>query len=89
MLEVDPVFANWDQDATAIEQHYGESDPAEVAAELERAAAALADHLASCLPEAAERPGRRGDGASFTVATLARYLLHDPVHHLHDVAPAP
>jgi hypothetical protein len=24
-------------------------------------------------------------GARFTVDTLARYLIHDPVHHLYDV----
>ena len=29
--------------------------------------------------------GFRSDGAAFTVATFARYLVHDPVHHLHDV----
>ncbi len=33
-----------------------------------------------------ERPGRRSDGASFTVETFARYMIHDPVHHLWDVA---
>jgi len=32
-----------------------------------------------------ERPGRRSDGAHFTVATFARYFIHDPIHHLHDV----
>jgi len=31
------------------------------------------------------RTGRRGDGASFTVETFARYFVHDPVHHLYDV----
>ena len=25
------------------------------------------------------------DGAAFTVETFARYLTHDPVHHLYDV----
>ena len=32
-----------------------------------------------------DRPGRRGDGAVFTVETFARYFVHDPVHHLYDV----
>ncbi len=31
------------------------------------------------------RTGRRSDGASSTVASCARYSLHDVVHHLHDV----
>jgi len=30
-------------------------------------------------------PGRRSDGAVFTVASFARYMVHDPVHHLYDV----
>lgn len=33
-----------------------------------------------------DRPGRRGDGAAFTVATVTRYFLHYPVHHRWDVA---
>ena len=32
-----------------------------------------------------DRTGFRSDGAAFTVATFARYLVHDPIHHLHDV----
>ena len=29
--------------------------------------------------------GSRSDGAHFSVDSFARYLIHDPVHHLHDV----
>jgi hypothetical protein len=32
-----------------------------------------------------DRTGTRSDGARFTVASLGRYLLHDPVHHVGDV----
>jgi len=43
MLDVDdPTFPNWDQDATAETDRYGEQDPAIVAAELLDAADALA-----------------------------------------------
>jgi hypothetical protein len=28
---------------------------------------------------------RRSDGARFTVASFARYMVHDPIHHLYDV----
>lgn len=31
------------------------------------------------------RTGRRSDGASFTVESFARYFVHDPIHHVHDV----
>ena len=48
MLESeDPEFDNWDQDATAVEEVYGEQDPAEVGTALvERAAEAAALYAA-------------------------------------------
>jgi hypothetical protein len=86
MLTVDdPIFANWNQDETAISSRYAEADPEEVAAELEAAATAFAARLGSLSPEQWSRHGRRSDGAEFTVATFSQYFLHDVVHHLWDV----
>jgi len=85
----DPLYPNWDQDATAVEQDYPGQDPATVAVQLVDAAGRLADHLDSVAGEDWMRPGRRSDGALFTVESFARYLLHDPVHHLHDARPRP
>jgi hypothetical protein len=85
LSEDDPLFQNWDQDATAFEDRYNEQDPETVTRELRQSAEDLADRLAAVSGAAWERPGRRSDGARFTVATLARYLIHDPLHHLHDV----
>ena len=45
LTEDDPTFANWDQDATAVDDAYGEQDPATVAAELVDAASELADRF--------------------------------------------
>lgn len=81
----DPLFPNWDQDATAVADRYGEQDPAVVSAELATAAEQLAAGFASVSGAEWDRRGRRSDGAAFTVETLARYFLHDPVHHLWDV----
>jgi hypothetical protein len=86
LTEDDPLFANWDQDATAVTERYGEQDPAAVAAELAEAGAAVAADFAAVPPGDRDRTGRRSDGARFTVTTLAQYFIHDPVHHLHDVA---
>ena len=86
LAEDDPLFANWDQDATAVAERYNEQDPRTVAAELAEAAASVADAFATVPPGDRERTGRRGDGARFTVTTLAQYFVHDPTHHLHDVA---
>ena len=80
-----PHYPNWDQDVTAVESRYGEQDPAHVSAELLEAAGALADSFDRVDGEQWDRTGFRGDGAAFTVSTFSRYLVHDPIHHLHDV----
>jgi hypothetical protein len=81
----DPLFPNWDQNATAVTDRYQDQDPAEVAAALPEAAQAIAGRFAAVTGSQWERVGRRSDGASFTVETFARYLIHDPIHHLYDV----
>ena len=85
LTEDEPLFANWDQDAAAIEERYGEQDPATVVTDIEAAGARLADHFDRVEADDWQRPGRRSDGATFTVDTFSRYLLHDPVHHVWDV----
>lgn len=81
-----PTFADWDQDATAVEKVYAAQDPATVEVELIEAAGAAAGCYASVSGEQWGRRGRRSNGSVFTVETLGRYHLHDVVHHLHDVA---
>lgn len=85
LTQDDPLFANWDQDRTAVESRYAQQDPERVAADTVAAGHLLADHFADLAEEAWQRTGRRTDGAVFTVESFGRYLLHDPVHHLHDV----
>ena len=84
----DPQFTNWDQDATAKAERYGEQDPVTVYGELTDAGEAIAATF-DAVPEGAWlRPGRRSDGSVFTVESLGRYFLHDVLHHLHDVGNA-
>ena len=85
LAEDDPTFANWDQDATAVEQRYGEQDPATVAAELGTAADAVARVFAGVTGAQWARRGVRSNGSSFSVETLAQSFVHDVAHHLHDV----
>ena len=86
MLAIDdPSFENWDQDRTALEDDYPSQVPGEVAAQLRHAADALAGRFASVASEQWSRRGFRSDGSSFTVESISRYLMHDPVHHLWDV----
>ena len=48
-------------------------------------ALALADAFDAIDGDQWQRRGRRSDGASFTIATFAQYMIHDPIHHLWDV----
>jgi hypothetical protein len=82
----DPLFPNWDQDATAVEDAYNEQDPETVGAQLGENAGGLADDFASLRAEQWSRPGRRSDGASFTISSMSKYLVHDLVHHRWDVS---
>ncbi len=79
------AFENWDQDAAAVEGSYDNGDPSVVDTELGEAARALADRFDGVEGSAWSRTGHRSDGAVFTVETFARYLIHDPIHHVHDV----
>ncbi|MGI8881910.1 MAG: DinB family protein [Jatrophihabitans sp.] len=81
----DPMFTNWDQDETAARDRYWEQLPPRVADELTGSAGPLATMLRAIRDDELQRPGRRDNGSVFTVATLAQYLAHDFVHHLHDV----
>ncbi len=88
LREEDPVFADWDGDATAVRLGYQSASPLEVAADLDRCTRRTMTVLARFPPgdEAVwARTGRRSDGVSFTVAGLCQYLVHDVEHHLHDV----
>lgn len=85
LAEEHPRFANWDQDVTAIEDRYGEQEPATVASELVEAGAVLAGRFDGVSDDEWPRTSERSDGSVFTVDSFARYLLHDPSHHLWDV----
>lgn len=80
-----PMFPQWDQDRSAVDDRYNEQDPALVAAQIVVAADLLGSSFRSLTPEGWDRRGLRSDGANFTVDSFGRYMIHDPMHHLHDV----
>jgi hypothetical protein len=86
LTEDEPDFPNWDQDAAAVADRYNEQDPSTVAGDITTGAARLADRFDGVSGDTWQRTGNRSDGARFTVESFARYLIHDPVHHLDDVA---
>jgi len=83
--EDEPVFPNWDQDATADAERYGEQDPARVRRDLLDNGESLARAFDAVGDDQWDRRGLRSDGSVFTVTSLGRYMVHDPVHHLWDV----
>ncbi|WP_417233357.1 DinB family protein [Arthrobacter sp.] len=85
LMEEDPAFPDWDQDATALEDNYAGQSPQVVATQLAAAGRGLADAFDAVLNRDLHRRGLRGNGSEFTVQTLARYAWHDVAHHLHDV----
>jgi hypothetical protein len=82
----DPVFTNWDQDETALEQKYWTQNPVTVADECVAAGEVIAATFETVRGEQWQRPGRRSNGSQFTVDTFGRYFLHDLAHHLHDIS---
>jgi hypothetical protein len=87
LAEDEPTFPNWDQDQTAVADDYGSQPPGTVARELVEAAAAVADTYAAVPAAAWPRRGLRSNGSEFTISSIARYHLHDVVHHSWDVTP--
>lgn len=85
LTEDGPHYPNWDQDDTAVSERYHEQTPSDVRRDLVASANALADRWDRVAGDDWARTGYRSDGAAFTVETFARYLIHDPIHHLWDV----
>ena len=85
LADDNPLFDNWDQDQAAVDGRYDGQLPSIVGPTLVASAYAMSDLYDSVSPMSWQRRGRRSDGHEFTVETLARYQLHDVVHHLHDV----
>jgi len=89
LAEDDPLFANWDQDETAVAERYDLQDPAVVAVELADAAGAMASAFDGVTGDQWLRTGVRSDRAHFTVDSFARYFLHDIEHHAWDITGRP
>jgi DinB family protein len=85
LTEYDPLWANWDQDETAVQERYWAQDPAVVAKELAEAGERMATAFDAIDALQWPRPGRRSNGSVFTVESLGQYVAHDLVHHVHDI----
>ncbi|WP_217634169.1 DinB family protein [Raineyella antarctica] len=79
-----PTFRAWDGEQAAVEGDYNARDPRTVASDQMIATARAAELFEALDEDAWHRPGLRGDGMRFTIATLAEYWLHEVQHHLAD-----
>ena len=80
-----PTFADWDQNEAAVSGDYGNADVDKVRYDLAANAGRAADLLDKVRDDQWQRTGMRSDGAGFTIATFAVYILHDVTHHLVDI----
>ncbi len=79
-------FADWDQDEAAIAGAYWRAEPADVVGRVVTAFEAAAQAYSGPTGEQWSWPAERSNGSPFTAETLARYFLHDLLHHLWDVS---
>ena len=86
--EDDPLFANWDQDETAIAERYGSRTRPSWPPSWWRPADAVAASFAAVERRPVGAPGPAQRRRRFTVESFGRYFVHDSVHHLWDVGAA-
>lgn len=84
MALTNPELGSWDHEAAMEEAMANEADVGAVVDDLGRNAATLSEALRTVGDDDFERPATR-DGDPFTIDLLARYALHEVVHHRLDV----
>lgn len=81
MTESEPELGWWDHEAAIDDGFANESDRHAVGDDLDENAARLADVLARVSGEQWERTATRRERERFTVELMARFVLHEVVHH--------
>ena len=84
LVEDEPELGWWDQEAALADSWANESDGAAVAEDIARNAAHFGQVLDHVPADGWERTATRGGTDRFTVELLARYALHEMVHHRAD-----
>jgi catechol 2,3-dioxygenase-like lactoylglutathione lyase family enzyme len=81
LREFDPDLPWWDHEADIAEGMANESDRDAVADDLGRNASVLSQVLREVTDDDWERPARRAGTERFTIDSMARFALHEAVHH--------
>ncbi len=88
LAEHDPQLGWWDHEAAIADGMANESDVGAVVDDLQRNAAKLSEALRLVSDDDWDRPAIRRSGERMTIELLARFSLHEVVHHRADAEAA-
>ncbi|MEZ5137296.1 MAG: hypothetical protein R2711_00460 [Acidimicrobiales bacterium] len=88
LAEHDPSSGWWDHEAAIEDGMANESDAAAVVDDLGRNAGKLSEALRLVGDDDWDRSATRRDGERFTIELMARFVLHEVVHHAADARAA-
>ena len=88
LAEHDPQLGWWDHEAAIADGMANESDVGAVVDDLQRNAAKLSEALRLVDEDAWDRPATRRAGERMTIEVMARFSLHEVVHHRADAEAA-
>lgn len=74
----------WDHEASVVDDAYNQQVPVLVAEEMAAMAHSFVDVLTRLEVEAWDLPAERRPGEHFTVRDMARFVLHELIHHRWD-----
>jgi len=84
--EEDPSLGWWDHEAAVDDDRYNEQVPVLVVEAMTRNARAFADALREVAGDEWDRGAERRPGERFTLRGIARFVLHEVIHHRDDAA---
>ena len=84
LAEHDPLLGWWDHEAAITDGMANESDVPAVVDDMGRNAAKLSEALRLVTDDDWDRPATRRSGERFTIESMARFALHEVVHHRGD-----
>ena len=86
LAEDDPELGWWDHEAAAVEDRYNEQVPVLVIEAMTANARSFAATLARVPADGWERSAERRPGEGITVRGIARFVLHEVIHHREDAS---
>lgn len=86
LVETSPVLGWWDHEAAVDDDHYNEQVPVLVIEAMTANARGFVRSLSAVANDDWERSAQRRPGEQFTISGIARFVLHEVIHHGDDAA---